>query len=92
MTGTPNSPQAESNIGASEEVIVPEHADSVAVDGIVEEDKWEETEAEELLINTISASSTAKLKRQKLKVVRKYSTRSSGKKPALGSGEKKSAL
>ncbi|XP_057432427.1 uncharacterized protein LOC130725195 [Lotus japonicus] len=58
-------------------------------DHLEEEDVIENSESDEVLINTLGASASVASKRQKMTVVRKYSTRSSGKKLGLGLSENK---
>ncbi|XP_057452188.1 uncharacterized protein LOC130744009 [Lotus japonicus] len=71
--------------------MVPNPTPSVDEDVHVEnvEGVNEDTKSDEVLINTLGASSSAALKRQNMTVVRKYSTRSSGKKIGLGLSENK---
>ncbi|XP_057425844.1 uncharacterized protein LOC130719229 [Lotus japonicus] len=74
-----------------EEVMVPNSTSSVDKDMHVEgvQDVIENSESDEVLINTLGASASVASKRQKMTVVRKYSTRSSGKKLGLGLSENK---
>ncbi|XP_057443950.1 uncharacterized protein LOC130736120 [Lotus japonicus] len=74
-----------------EEVMVPNPTPSVDEDMHVEnvQDVNEDPESDAMLINTLGTSVSAALKRRKMTVVRKYSTRSSGKKFGLGLSEDK---
>ncbi|XP_057443586.1 uncharacterized protein LOC130735691 [Lotus japonicus] len=74
-----------------EEVMVPNSTPSVDKDMHVEgvQDVMENSESDEVLINTLGASASVASKRQKMTIVRKYSTRSSGKKLGLGLSENK---
>ncbi|XP_057443304.1 uncharacterized protein LOC130735245 [Lotus japonicus] len=85
------SSQLDSNLNVSEEVIIQNPTPSVDEDVHIEGDVGEDEEptTEDVLISTLGASATATLKRQKKKIVRKYSTRSSGKQLGLGQSENK---
>lgn len=85
------SSQVDSNMDVSEEVIVPNPTPLVGKDVHIEGDKGEgeEPATEDVLISTLGAAATDVLKRQKKKIVRKYSTRSSGKQVGLGLSENK---
>ncbi|XP_057416161.1 uncharacterized protein LOC130710807 [Lotus japonicus] len=74
-----------------EEVMVPISTPSVDKTMHVEDvqDVIENSESDEVLINTRGASASVASKRQKMTVVRKYSTRSSGNKLGLGLSENK---
>ncbi|XP_057443912.1 uncharacterized protein LOC130736077 [Lotus japonicus] len=74
-----------------EEVMVPNPTPSVDEDMHVEnvQDVNEDPKSDEVLINTLGASASTALKRRKMTVVRKYSTRSSSKKLGLGLSEDK---
>ncbi|XP_057451877.1 uncharacterized protein LOC130743661 [Lotus japonicus] len=74
-----------------EEVMVPISTPSVDKDMHVEDvqNVIENSESNEVLLNTLGASASVASKRKKMTVVRKYSTRSSGKKLGLGLSENK---
>ncbi|XP_057443218.1 uncharacterized protein LOC130735136 [Lotus japonicus] len=74
-----------------EEVMVPNSTPSVDKDMHVEDvqNVIENSESDEVLLNTLGASASVASKRKKMTVVRKYSTRSSGKKLGLGLSENK---
>ncbi|XP_057452843.1 uncharacterized protein LOC130744698 [Lotus japonicus] len=74
-----------------EEVMVPISTPSVDKDMHVEDvqNVIENSESDEVLLNTLGTSASVASKRKKMTVVRKYSTRSSGKKLGLGLSENK---